>query len=175
MVQLVRLCLGLQQDAADQDRAVRVFRAADGNIRRRQRRHCLPAAAAAGSASTDEPAGGALSRAAGVQVRPGHGRPRPRPRAVRGRCGERACAGVPGLAKLDVLQPHRSAVRARCRILCFRLSVVAVRFVVRLRSIRLQCDCRGHRPLHDGRAAVQRPTSRRESGPLKLTSRSWLA
>jgi uncharacterized protein len=31
VVRLVRLCLGLQQDAADQDRAVRVFRAADGN------------------------------------------------------------------------------------------------------------------------------------------------
>ena len=43
-----------------------------------------------------------------------------------------------------------------------RLSVVAVRPVIRLRGTGLQCDRGRHRSLHDGRVAVQRPAPRRQ-------------
>ena len=52
-------------------------------------------------------------------------------------------------------------LRARCWVLRLRLSVVAVRPVVRLLGTGLQCHRRCHRPLHDG-SPVQRPTARRQ-------------
>ena len=87
---------------------------------------------------------------AGVQIRLGAGRDRRRPGLFAGGAASGQVLELSGLAEAQPVQRHRPEVRARRVVLRLRLSVVAVRAVVRLRRAGLQC-CRGrHRALHDG-------------------------